>query len=61
MTAQYEIAALNNGLVVGTDHNRREAVNRLTCTQSGVMALLNLLPAGGPEQRQVRRPGLRTG
>lgn len=52
MTAQYEIAALNNGLVVGTDHNAEAVTGFFTKWGDGAC---DLLPLRGLSKRQVRR------
>ena len=51
MTVQYEIAALNNGLVVGTDHNAEAVTGFFTKWGDGAC---DLLPLRGLNKRQVR-------
>lgn len=51
MTAQYEIAALNGGLVVGTDHNAEGVTGFFTKFGDGAC---DLLPLRGLSKRQVR-------
>lgn len=51
MTVQYEIAALNNGLVVGTDHNAEAVTGFYTKFGDGAC---DLLPLRGLNKRQVR-------
>lgn len=52
MTAQYEIAALNDGLVVGTDHNAEAVTGFFTKWGDGAC---DLLPLRGLNKRQVRK------
>jgi NAD+ synthase len=52
MTVQYEIAALNDGLVVGTDHNAEAVTGFFTKWGDGAC---DLLPLRGLNKRQVRR------
>ncbi|MFC4259044.1 ammonia-dependent NAD(+) synthetase [Marinobacter lacisalsi] len=54
MTVQYEIAALNNGLVVGTDHNAEGITGFYTKWGDGAC---DLLPLRGLNKRQVRLLG----
>ena len=54
MTVQYEIAALNNGLVVGTDHNAEAVTGFFTKWGDGAC---DLLPLRGLNKRQVRLLG----
>jgi NAD+ synthase len=51
MTVQYEIAALNGGLVVGTDHNAEAVTGFYTKWGDGAC---DLLPLRGLNKRQVR-------
>jgi NAD+ synthase len=51
MTVQYEIAALNDGLVVGTDHNAEAVTGFYTKWGDGAC---DLLPLRGLNKRQVR-------
>ncbi len=51
MAAQYEIAALNNGLVVGTDHNAEAVTGFFTKWGDGAS---DLMPLRGLNKRQVR-------
>jgi len=51
MTVQYEIAALNEGLVVGTDHNAEGVTGFYTKFGDGAC---DLLPLRGLNKRQVR-------
>lgn len=52
MTVQYEVAALNNGLVVGTDHNAEAVTGFFTKWGDGAC---DLLPLRGLNKRQVRQ------
>lgn len=54
MTVQYEIAALNQGLVVGTDHNAEGVTGFYTKWGDGAC---DLLPLRGLNKRQVRLLG----
>lgn len=54
MTVQYEIAALNNALVVGTDHNAEGITGFYTKWGDGAC---DLLPLRGLNKRQVRLLG----
>ena len=54
MTVQYEIAALNEGLVVGTDHNAEGVTGFYTKFGDGAC---DLLPLRGLNKRQVRMLG----
>lgn len=58
MTVQYEIAALNNGLVVGTDHNAEGLTGFYTKWGDGAC---DLLPLRGLNKRQVRLLGKHLG
>lgn len=51
MAAQYEIAALRNGLVVGTDHNAEAVTGFYTKHGDGAC---DLMPLRGLNKRQVR-------
>lgn len=55
MTAQYEIAALKGGLVVGTDHNAEAVTGFFTKWGDGAA---DLLPLRGLNKRQVRKLAL---